>query len=823
MSDQNDLSIDVGVALQKLNRQIARVENDFQRAAQRQEREFSRSNARVARQFEQLRDQANRSLAGIRMPDFGKVGGIASAAAGGFIGAVLGGLASDQIVRSVRARIADVSETIGKAADRASIATEALQGLQHGFELSGVSAQDLNGSLERFAQRVGEAANGAGPLTKVMERYRLSVRTANGEMKDQMTILREVSDLIRRAGSDQERTAIAQAAFGNAGRAMVLALKNGSDGLDEMIARAREGGFVIEDELVRKAEELDDKFAELTKRVGVFGKRLAIAVADAVVDITDLRAQLDQLVPDEAQGRAILGDEVYDALQKNREVLTDSADSVRILKQEYDSLAGSALEVVPALLEAAFRMEVLGRADVAAALRDAAYEMDELLGAWRRGDVEGEKLTERLQEIETYSQDAFQALSDGDRVQFGGVMSRLGALGSMIAAVASEARAMTSALAEAAGISPSQKQGGAMRQRQQAEADSMASLEAQRAAMDSFVRSEQARNEATAEQLRLEREIEAVRERAREEGVGALTAAQAEAAARAAIAADDARREAGRGSGRSGGRSGGRGGRSAASDRETVDDYMREARAIRDRTEALQIEAAALVEAATGQKGYGDAIEYARRRADLLVAAQRAGRQITPELRAEIDALAAAYVTAGRSAEDAAESMRRVEQINGEIADAIAGAAIAGESLRGNLARVFQGIARDILSSGIKDALMSQFIGGGGGGGGGGFFASLLARAFGGFRERGGPVSPGRAYVVGEKGPEVIVPRATGTVIPAHALGGSGTPKLVFNNYAPGVEVVPEYVSRDEVRMMITTSIASANRAQADRQYLGRR
>lgn len=38
--------------------------------------------------------------------------------------------------------------------------------------------------------------------------------------------------------------------------------------------------------------------------------------------------------------------------------------------------------------------------------------------------------------------------------------------------------------------------------------------------------------------------------------------------------------------------------------------------------------------------------------------------------------------------------------------------------------------------------------------------------SFGGFREAGGPVTPGQAYVVGERGPEVIVPQMPGMVVP---------------------------------------------------------
>jgi predicted nucleic acid-binding Zn-ribbon protein len=42
------------------------------------------------------------------------------------------------------------------------------------------------------------------------------------------------------------------------------------------------------------------------------------------------------------------------------------------------------------------------------------------------------------------------------------------------------------------------------------------------------------------------------------------------------------------------------------------------------------------------------------------------------------------------------------------------------------------------------------------------------------FRASGGPVSAGKPYIVGEKGPELIIPNQNGTVIPNHQLAGAG-------------------------------------------------
>lgn len=55
----------------------------------------------------------------------------------------------------------------------------------------------------------------------------------------------------------------------------------------------------------------------------------------------------------------------------------------------------------------------------------------------------------------------------------------------------------------------------------------------------------------------------------------------------------------------------------------------------------------------------------------------------------------------------------------------------------------------------------------------GGFFSSI-ASLFGGGMATGGPVSAGTAYMVGEQGPEMFVPRTSGAIVPNDRLGAGG-------------------------------------------------
>lgn len=54
-------------------------------------------------------------------------------------------------------------------------------------------------------------------------------------------------------------------------------------------------------------------------------------------------------------------------------------------------------------------------------------------------------------------------------------------------------------------------------------------------------------------------------------------------------------------------------------------------------------------------------------------------------------------------------------------------------------------------------------------------FEEEFKKIFGGFREHGGPVTPGKAYVVGERRPELFVPKVAGSIAPRVPSAGAGT------------------------------------------------
>ncbi len=129
---------------------------------------------------------------------------------------------------------------------------------------------------------------------------------------------------------------------------------------------------------------------------------------------------------------------------------------------------------------------------------------------------------------------------------------------------------------------------------------------------------------------------------------------------------------------------------------------------------------------------------------------------------------------------------RDVEEMRGSLERPLeAGAERAGRAIEGALLRAvrtgklgfddLKAVAVSVMDQ-IAAAALRNAVGGGEGGGSGGLgtaLAQLATSLFSGSpgRATGGPVSPGRPYLVGERGPELFVPASAGSVM----AGGGGT------------------------------------------------
>ncbi len=129
----------------------------------------------------------------------------------------------------------------------------------------------------------------------------------------------------------------------------------------------------------------------------------------------------------------------------------------------------------------------------------------------------------------------------------------------------------------------------------------------------------------------------------------------------------------------------------------------------------------------------------------------------------------------GPLARDAARAGSGIER-------ALTRAASSGKLGFEDLRRVAVAALADIAVAAAK-----ADISGGGAGGIVGAIAGVAGALLGGRpgRATGGPVSAGRAYMVGERGPELFVPTAAGRIDTGSGAGGRGAANITINVTAP--------------------------------------
>jgi tape measure domain-containing protein len=102
-------------------------------------------------------------------------------------------------------------------------------------------------------------------------------------------------------------------------------------------------------------------------------------------------------------------------------------------------------------------------------------------------------------------------------------------------------------------------------------------------------------------------------------------------------------------------------------------------------------------------------------------------------------------------------------------------AIIGGKSLQEVLSALGRDIMRIFIRKAVTEPLANALVG-----------SLNLGSLFGGARAEGGPVYPGKAYLVGERGRELFMPKGAGTIVPNGGFGGGLTINSTINA-APGM------------------------------------
>lgn len=175
----------------------------------------------------------------------------------------------------------DYADTIGKAADQSGMATTTIQEMRYALGFFNISAQESDKALGVLNRRIGKAIDEGGPAAKTFEQMGISLKQLKTLSSDEILdlVIKELGSYSNAA----QRAARASFLFGDevSGK-LANAMSKGSAAIENLREEAHELGLVLDDEVIRQAEEVND---ELDRMSQIMRMQLLKAVGEVMPEI----------------------------------------------------------------------------------------------------------------------------------------------------------------------------------------------------------------------------------------------------------------------------------------------------------------------------------------------------------------------------------------------------------------------------------------------------------------------------------------------------------------------------------------------------------
>jgi hypothetical protein len=232
-------------------------------------------------------------------------------------------------------KAADAADAIDKNSQMAGLSIEAYQELAFTFDQSGINADQFRQAMGSLNRRLGEAAAGNRAYADSYDRLGVSIRDANGHLRDSEEVMLDALEALGRLPSSAEQASLAAKLFGDdVGKKLVPVINQGADGIEDLRQKARDLGLVLSGDAVLSLVGYKDEMAALRQQFSTAGIEITASflpiLRDGVIPL--LQEQVVPWVQSLAEGLKDVADDFIDAGVAGiafRAALTDTLTPIR--------------------------------------------------------------------------------------------------------------------------------------------------------------------------------------------------------------------------------------------------------------------------------------------------------------------------------------------------------------------------------------------------------------------------------------------------------------------------------------------------------------
>lgn len=171
-------------------------------------------------------------------------------------------------------KVTDGFDHIAKTATKMGVSTDYYQEMDYWAGQNGVSQANMEKSMQRLNQRVGEARSGNEKYSGALQTLGIDMNAVKDGTLSTEDAMSQSIQALSQMSNEQDKAALASELFGTKlSQELMPALQDGSLSIDDAKKKAEELGFVISGETLSAAEEFNDTWDDLTRGVQAFGKK----------------------------------------------------------------------------------------------------------------------------------------------------------------------------------------------------------------------------------------------------------------------------------------------------------------------------------------------------------------------------------------------------------------------------------------------------------------------------------------------------------------------------------------------------------------------
>jgi hypothetical protein len=175
--------------------------------------------------------------------------------------------------------IANTADALGDLSERTGIAVEDLSRLQYVAQLSGSSAEAMNGAIIKLSKGMADG-------NPAFEAMGVAVKNADGSLRSQSDVLNDVADKFATYRDGTAKTALAMQLFGKSGAEMVGVLNQGAAGIKELSDESDRLGNTISTKTAKEAARFNDNLDKMSIATGGIARTISGPLIEALADLT---------------------------------------------------------------------------------------------------------------------------------------------------------------------------------------------------------------------------------------------------------------------------------------------------------------------------------------------------------------------------------------------------------------------------------------------------------------------------------------------------------------------------------------------------------